>query len=201
VAGKTCSEPAIIAVLWQGIEARRRALGNMQCGIAIAGSDSRTVTTKETAMFQNKIGKLQSSILGIAIAMVASVAPRTAAADVCHDVDIKVDNAKTTKILAQKLLYKFVEDGEERTLLFPDVEVGAGQFKTVASDQDLRGGEGNKMEYIQLIFKVWCGAGAGGTWLGPYTSVRDTEFLNPYCDSYSDKVYVMHLPGTDLCNP
>ena len=152
-------------------------------------------------MIRNKVNRFHSSILGIAIATGISVVPAVAVADVCKDVDIQVNNAKSTKILAQKITYKFKEDGEERTQGFNNVEVGAGQNKIVAFNKNLEGGEGNTMEYIQLTFKAWCGIGAAATWVGPYTSARDTSFLNAKCNSHSGKVYAVDIPATDVCNP
>lgn len=141
--------------------------------------------------------KLSSHLLGIAtvVALVSGAVP--ASADVCHNVDLAVQNNKNVKIRALSFDYKFSNDNTWRTEGFTDTEVSAGTFKTVAFDQDLPGGEGNRLLSLRLHFQAWC----GGKWSVQFTSAEDTVFDDTSnCASFSGRSYRLDLSSSDVCD-
>lgn len=137
------------------------------------------------------------SMLGVACGLVAMLAAVPARADVCHDVDLAVQNNKGMKIEALNMEYLFANDNQWRTQGFGDEEVAAGAFKTVAFDKDLAGAEGNELLSLRLHFKAWC----GGKWSVEFVSVEDTDFDNTApCASFSGRSYRLDLPSSDVCD-
>lgn len=112
-------------------------------------------------------------------------------AAVCHNVDIRVNNQGTIKILALSIEYMSVEDGNWHPEAFVNSEVPAGTLKTVAADQDLSFIEGHNMKHIKLHYKVWC----GGQWSVEMTHT-DSSFSSPTCTSHSNKSYTVDLPAS-----
>jgi hypothetical protein len=132
--------------------------------------------------------------IGTVVAL-ASAGP--AYADKCKKVDLAVKNGKSTTIRALSMEYKFDNDNQNRTESFPNVEVGPGAFKTVAADQDLDGGEGNKLVSLKLHFQAKC----GGKWSKTFISAADTTFDDPSkCVSNSNRSYRLDLSASDVCN-
>jgi hypothetical protein len=143
------------------------------------------------------INKLSVRLLAITsfAALVAGAAP--AHADICKNVDLAVQNNKVNKILALSMDYIFENDNQWHHEAFDDVEVASGAFKTVAWNQNLSGGEGNRLKGLVLYFQAWC----GGKWSIEYASVEDTTFDNTStCQSNSGRSYRLDLNSSDVCN-
>jgi hypothetical protein len=143
------------------------------------------------------INKLSLRVLAIStfVALVTAAAP--ASADVCKNVDLAVKNNKITKILAESMDYIFENDNVWHGEAFDDVEVAAGAFKTVAWDQNLSGGEGNRLKGLVLHFQAWC----GGKWSIKFVSVEDSTFDDTSeCQSFSGRSYRLDLSASDVCN-
>lgn len=141
--------------------------------------------------------KLSSRLFGIVTFAALASAAVPASADVCHDVDLAVKNNKNVKINALWMEYKFANDNVWRSEGFEDVEVSAGTFQTVAFDQQLPGGEGNRLVGLKLHFKAWC----GGKWSVEFVSAEDTVFDDTSaCQSYSGRSYRLDLPSSDVCD-
>ena len=135
------------------------------------------------------------SRLCVIAGVVAGIAP--ARADVCRHVDLAVENNKGMKIKATSMEYKFANDNVWRTEGFDDVEVSAESFRTVAFDQNLDGGEGNRLVSLKLHFQAWC----GGKWSVPFVSQEDTVFDDTSeCESFSGRSYRLDLPSSDVCD-
>jgi hypothetical protein len=139
--------------------------------------------------------KLLSSLLVAATLGFVGVSP--AIADECKKVDFQVDNNKpSTKIKALKMEYKFTNDNTWRTELFSNVEVSANTLKTVATDQNLAGAEGNKLVSLKLHFQAYC----GGKWSQTYVAT-DSSFDNTsVCQSNSGRQYRFDLASTAGCD-
>jgi hypothetical protein len=125
----------------------------------------------------------------------AGAAP--AYADTCKRVDLAVKNNKSTTIKVVSMDYKFTNDNQWRNESFPNVEVGPGAFKTVAVDQNLDGGEGNKLVALKIHFQAKC----GGKWSKTLISAEDTTFddTSP-CVSNSNRSYRDDVNNSDVCN-
>lgn len=136
---------------------------------------------------------LESLVSLVSLALSSS----PAAADTCKRVSLAVKNNKATTIKAIKMAYKFTNDNQERIENFPSVDVGSGAFKTVAADQNLDGGEGNKLVSLKLYFKALC----GGKWSVEMVSAADTQFDDSSaCQSNSNRSYRLDLAASDVCN-
>jgi hypothetical protein len=143
------------------------------------------------------INKLCSRVLAISTFAALAGAAAPASADVCHRVDLAVQNNKVTKINALSIDYIFDNDNTWHSEEFDDVEVAAGAFKTVAFDQNLSGGEGNQLQGLVLHFQAWC----GGKWSIKFISAEDSTFDNTSeCVSYSGRSYRLDLSSSDVCN-
>jgi hypothetical protein len=141
--------------------------------------------------------KLSSHLLGITTvaALVAGATP--ASADICHNVDLAVQNNKNVKIRALSMEYKFTNDNVWRTEGFNNVEVAATSFRTVAFDQDLPGAEGNRLVGLKLHFQAFC----GGKWSVEFVSAEDTLFDDTStCASFSGRSYRLDLSSSDVCD-
>jgi hypothetical protein len=143
------------------------------------------------------IGSNLGSRLFTLTTFVALVAVAPAYADTCKKVDLAVKNGKSTTIKALSIEYKFSNDNQWHTESFPNVEVGPGAFKTVAFDQNLDGGEGNKLVGLKLHFQAKC----GGKWSKTFVSAEDVTFddTSP-CASNSNRSYRQDLSSSDVCN-
>lgn len=138
--------------------------------------------------------KIASRLLGLAT-FVALVAPSHA--DTCKKVDLAIKNNKATTVRALSMEYKFANDNQWHTEAFTNVDVTSGAFKTVAFDQDLSGGEGNKLISLKLHFQAKC----GGKWSKTYISTEDTVFDDTsVCQSNSNRSYRLDLNSSDVCN-
>lgn len=133
----------------------------------------------------------------LTISGLVALAGTPAYADTCKNVDLAVKNNKSTTIKALSMEYKFTNDNQWRSESFNNVEVGPGAFKTVASNQNLIGGEGNKLTGLKLHFQAKC----GGKWSKTFVSVTDTQFDDTSnCQSNSNRSYRLDLPSSDVCN-
>lgn len=142
------------------------------------------------------MNKRNSTLLAAAMVGVL-VASAPVHADECKKVDFSVQNNKQVKIKALKMEYKFTEDGKWRTENFPNDDVAAGAYETVANNQNLAGGEGNHLYGLKLHFKAWC----GGSWTGALIGVADTAFDNTSrCNSNSNRSYRYDTNTSDICN-
>jgi hypothetical protein len=148
------------------------------------------------------MSQIKSRLLSVATVMVGLASAAPAHADECKAVDISVKNAKSVKILALSVEYKFANDNTWRSEAFPNTEVDAGGFKTVATNQNLAGGEGNKLLSIKLHFKAWCGDKFGkGSWGPELVSATDSTFDDTSkCVSNSGRSYRVDVPSTDVCS-
>jgi hypothetical protein len=118
-------------------------------------------------------------------------------ADECKKVDIQVKNNKpSTKVKALKVEYKFTNDNTWRTESFSNVEVSAGALKTVASNQNLAGGEGNKLVSMKLHFQAYC----GGKWSQTYVATDSAFDDDSKCQSNSNRAYRFDLAATAGCD-
>jgi hypothetical protein len=135
------------------------------------------------------------SILATFIAATAGTGH--ALADECKHVDLAVQNNKATRILATSMDYKFANDNVWRNEDFNDVEVASGDFETIAIDQNLSGGEGNRLIGLRLHFEAKC----GGKWSVPLLSGTDDVFDDTsVCQSFSGRSYRLDLSSSDVCN-
>ena len=136
-----------------------------------------------------------SSLLVAATVGLVGLAP--AHADECKKVDIQVKNNKpSTKIKALKIEYKFTNDNTWRTEAFSNVEVGANTLKTVASNQNLAGGEGNQLVSMKLHFQAYC----GGKWSQTYVATDSSFDSTASCQSNSGRQYRFDLAATAGCD-
>lgn len=139
--------------------------------------------------------KFASRLITVSTLVALGAAP--AGADPCKKVDLTVRNNKATTIKALSMEYKFANDNQWRSEAFNNVEVGSGAFKTVAVDQNLDGGEGNKLVSLKLHFQAKC----GGKWSKTFISAEDITFddTSP-CQSNSNRSYRLDLAASDVCN-
>ncbi len=146
---------------------------------------------------ENIMNKNLSSIMSIIGLISILLTVPSVQADECKKVDFSVQNNKLVRIRALKMEYKFTEDGKWRTEKFANEEVDAGALKTVATDQNLAGGEGNHMYGLKLHFKARC----GGEWTSKLVGVVDTTFDNTsICNSNSNRSYRYDTNTNDICN-
>jgi hypothetical protein len=143
------------------------------------------------------INKLSWRIVAISTFAALAGAAVPASADVCKNVDLAVKNNKVNKINALSMDYIFENDNTWHTEEFGDVEVAAGAFQTVAWDQNLPGGEGNRLAGLVLHFQAWC----GGKWSVKFISAEDSTFDDTsMCQSFSGRSYRLDLSSSDVCN-
>jgi hypothetical protein len=145
------------------------------------------------------MSKANKRTLGIVLAILAvGTVATVASADSCKNVDIVLDNQSAVRVKA--LYANFRCEGEnERKEMFANKEVPPTTKLPVATQQDLQGCKGKKMEYVEVHYKVLCG---DGKW-SPEKAVKDSTFLNAFCSSDAGKQYVVQLLATDpqaTCN-
>jgi hypothetical protein len=145
------------------------------------------------------MNKASTRVVGIVLAVVALGTIATiASADSCKNVDILLDNQTAVRVKA--LYANFKCEGEnEKKEMFANKEVPPTTKLPVATQQDLQGCKGKKMEYIEVHYKVLCG---DGKW-SKEKFVKDTSFLNAFCSSDAGKQYSVQLLATDpqaTCN-
>ncbi len=130
------------------------------------------------------------------LVIVVAIGSSYAHADECKHVDLKVQNNKSVAIRALSMDYIFENDNVWRNEDFLSDDVLAGALHTVAYDQNLAGGEGNRLKGLKLHFKAWCNGG----WTQELISQEDTVFddTSP-CESFSGRAYRLDLPGSDVC--
>lgn len=133
---------------------------------------------------------MNKRVLWAILGSVAAVAVTSiASADSCKGVDLKIDNQSDKYIQVKYALYK-CEGENERREGFTNMEVQAHQIKTVATNQNLAGCEGKKIEYIEYHYEVKC----DNHWSSD-RSIRDKDFLNAFCSSDTGKTYTVQLPS------
>jgi hypothetical protein len=137
----------------------------------------------EQKMNKRILGAILFAVSGLTVASIASAAN-------CRNVDLVADNKGSHLIKVKYANYK-CEGENEKKESFNNVEVQPNQLKTVATNQDLAGCGGKKMQHIEYVYSVWC----DGRWSSDRT-IRDTSFLNAYCGSDTGKKYTIQIPTT-----
>lgn len=126
-----------------------------------------------------------------------AVAAAPAHADECKKVDFSVKNGKKATIRALAMEYKFSGDNTWRKESFPNVDVAGGAYKVIAVNQNLAGGESNKLVGLKLHFKAFC----GGKWSKEFISAEDKTFDDSsQCQSNSNRSYRLDLSENDVCD-
>jgi len=134
-------------------------------------------------------------VLGFAM-VITLVSSANAAA--CQNVDIFLDNQSSVRVKALFAMFK-CEGENEKKEMFKNVEVPEQTELPVATQQDLQSCKDKKMNYIEVHYKVRC---SGSSWSNE-KFIKDSSFLNAFCNSDAGKQYTVVLPANDpqaTCN-